>query len=45
MIEGCFAFNLNPEDYQVKAVPSAERTFRKSNVRKVGIRGKGTGYF
>jgi len=27
MIEGCFAFNLNPEDYQVKAAPSKEANY------------------
>jgi len=26
-IEGCFAFNLNPEDYQVKAVPSKDASY------------------
>ena len=27
MIEGCFAFNLNPEDYQVKAAPSKDASY------------------
>jgi len=26
-IEGCFAFDLNPEDYQVKAAPSKEASY------------------
>jgi len=27
MIKGCFAFNLNPEDYQVKAAPSKDASY------------------
>lgn len=26
-IEGCFAFDLNPEDYQIKAVPSKDASY------------------
>jgi rubrerythrin len=26
-IEGCFAFDLNPEDYQIKAVPSNDASY------------------
>ena len=26
-IEGCFAFDLNPEDYQIKAVPSKDVSY------------------
>jgi len=26
-IEGCFAFDLNPEDYQFKAVPSKDANY------------------
>jgi rubrerythrin len=26
-IEGCFAFDLNPEDYQIKAAPSKEASY------------------
>ena len=26
-IEGCFAFDLNPEDYQVKATPSGDASY------------------
>lgn len=26
-IEGCFAFDLNPEDYQVKATPSKDASY------------------
>src|SRR5512137_1040458 len=26
-IEGCFAFDLNPEDYQIKAAPSQDANY------------------
>jgi len=35
MIEGCFAFNLNPEDYQVKAAPSKDASY--SNALKEAV--------
>jgi rubrerythrin len=34
-IEGCFAFNLNPEDYQVKASPSKDASY--SNALKEAL--------
>src|SRR4030067_2927664 len=29
-IEGCFAFDLNPEDYQVKAAPSVDASYSEA---------------
>ena len=34
-IEGCFAFDLNPEDYQVKAAPSKDASY--SNALKEAL--------
>jgi rubrerythrin len=34
-IEGCFAFDLNPEDYQVKSAPSKEASY--SNALKEAL--------
>ncbi|MGA2468443.1 MAG: hypothetical protein ABSH06_29380 [Thermodesulfobacteriota bacterium] len=34
-IEGCFAFDLNPDDYKVKATPSKSATY--SNVLKEAV--------
>jgi rubrerythrin len=34
-IEGCFAFDLNPEDYQVKALPSKDASY--SNALKEAL--------
>ena len=34
-IEGCFAFDLNPEDYQVNAAPSKDATY--SNALKEAV--------
>jgi rubrerythrin len=29
-IEGCYAFDLNPEDYQIKATPSKDASYSKA---------------
>ena len=34
-IEGCFAFDLNPEDYQIKATPSTDASY--SNALKEAL--------
>jgi len=34
-IEGCFAFDLNPEDYQIKAMPSTDASY--SNALKEAL--------
>ena len=34
-IEGCFAFNLNPEDYRIKATPSKDASY--SNALKEAL--------
>jgi len=39
-IEGCFAFDLNPEDYQVKSAPSEDASYSDALKEALGIEEK-----